>query len=42
MKSTVGASEMDTSRIRCASGKDTRMWSMADHDSVSPDVVDRV
>ena len=41
-KSTVGALEMDTSRIRCASGKDTRMWSMADHDSVSPDVVDRV
>jgi hypothetical protein len=40
--STVGASEIDTSRIRCASGKETMMWSMADHESVSPDVVERL
>ena len=41
-KSTVGASEIDTLRIRCASGKDTMMWSIADHESVSPDVVERL
>ena len=26
----------------CASRKETRMWSMADHESVSSDVVERV
>ena len=41
-KSTVGALEIDTSRMRFASGKETRMWSMADHERVSLDVVQRV
>jgi hypothetical protein len=37
-----GVVEIETLRMFCASRKETRMWSMADHESVTPDVVERL